>query len=107
MDGKWISYLRVSTDRQGKSGLGIEAQRNSVAEYLNGGNWKMVSWGGPQLFRIECRHRIGKRGPSAVTSSVKLPEVALRALQTPIGPARRSPVCTRKVWVGEALSCAA
>ena len=35
MDGKWISYLRVSTDRQGKSGLGIEAQRNSVAEYLN------------------------------------------------------------------------
>jgi DNA invertase Pin-like site-specific DNA recombinase len=42
MDGKWISYLRVSTDRQGKSGLGIEAQRASVAEYLNGGNWKLV-----------------------------------------------------------------
>ena len=42
MDGKWISYLRVSTDRQGKSGLGIEAQRNSVAEYLNGGSWKLV-----------------------------------------------------------------
>src|SRR5258706_12162978 len=41
-DGKWISYLRVSTDRQGKSGLGIEAQRNSVAEYLNGGNWSLV-----------------------------------------------------------------
>jgi DNA invertase Pin-like site-specific DNA recombinase len=40
--GKWISYLRVSTDRQGKSGLGIEAQRSSVAEYLNGGNWKLV-----------------------------------------------------------------
>jgi hypothetical protein len=51
---------------------------------------------GPQLFRIECRHRIGKGGPSAITSSVKLPEVALRELQTPIGPARRSPVCTRK-----------
>jgi DNA invertase Pin-like site-specific DNA recombinase len=41
-DGKWISYLRVSTDRQGKSGLGIEAQRNAVAEYLNDGNWAMV-----------------------------------------------------------------
>ena len=66
-----------------------------------------ISWAGPQLFRIECRHRIAKRGPSAITSAVKLPEVSLRAMQTPIGPARRSPVCTRKVWVGEALSCAA
>jgi DNA invertase Pin-like site-specific DNA recombinase len=41
-DGKWISYLRVSTARQGKSGLGIEAQRHAVAEFLNGGNWTMI-----------------------------------------------------------------
>lgn len=41
-DGKWVSYLRVSTGRQGKSGLGIEAQHNAVAEYLNGGNWTLV-----------------------------------------------------------------
>jgi len=40
--GKWISYLRVSTDRQGKSGLGIEAQRTAVADYLNGGSWSLV-----------------------------------------------------------------
>ena len=41
-EGKWISYLRVSTDRQGKSGLGIEAQRSAVADFLNGGNWSLV-----------------------------------------------------------------
>jgi DNA invertase Pin-like site-specific DNA recombinase len=40
--GKWISYLRVSTDRQGQSGLGIEAQRKAVADYLNGGCWQLL-----------------------------------------------------------------
>jgi DNA invertase Pin-like site-specific DNA recombinase len=40
--GKWISYLRVSTDRQGTSGLGIEAQRKAVDDYLNGGRWKLI-----------------------------------------------------------------
>ena len=40
--GKFVSYLRVSTEKQGKSGLGLEAQREAVAQYLNGGDWELV-----------------------------------------------------------------
>ena len=40
--GKFISYLRVSTDKQGKSGLGLEAQRLAVTDYLNGGCWQLL-----------------------------------------------------------------
>lgn len=40
--GRFISYLRVSTDKQGQSGLGLEAQRKAVTDYLNGGDWELV-----------------------------------------------------------------
>jgi DNA invertase Pin-like site-specific DNA recombinase len=41
-NGKFVAYFRVSTARQGASGLGLEAQKESVNSYLNGGKWKIV-----------------------------------------------------------------
>ena len=33
---KYIAYYRVSTDRQGRSGLGLEAQQQAVSDFLTG-----------------------------------------------------------------------
>jgi hypothetical protein len=39
---RFVAYYRVSTDRQGRSGLGLEAQQSSVRNYLNGGEWELI-----------------------------------------------------------------
>jgi DNA invertase Pin-like site-specific DNA recombinase len=53
MTGKFIAYYRVSTARQGKSGLGLEAQKASVEQYLNGGRWQFIA----ELVEIESGKR--------------------------------------------------
>jgi len=40
---KFIAYYRVSTAKQGQSGLGLEAQRKAVPEYLAGRQGELIS----------------------------------------------------------------
>ena len=55
---KFIAYYRVSTKRQGLSGLGLEAQRESVANYING-HGKLVA----EFKEIEHGTRKGNHRP--------------------------------------------
>ena len=38
-----IAYYRVSTDKQGKSGHGLEAQRATVESFAKSHNWPIIA----------------------------------------------------------------
>ena len=42
MNGKFVSYYRVSTAKQGINGLGMDSQKQLIKNYLNGGNWELL-----------------------------------------------------------------
>lgn len=49
----FVSYLRVSTERQGRSGLGLEAQRKAVSDFLAGSASRLVA----ELVEVESGSR--------------------------------------------------
>lgn len=52
----FVSYLRVSTERQGRSGLGLEAQRKAVSDFLAGSASRLVA----ELVEVESGSRDGR-----------------------------------------------
>jgi DNA invertase Pin-like site-specific DNA recombinase len=52
-NAKYVAYYRVSTAKQGASGLGLEAQQESVRTYLNGGSWSLIA----ELTEVESGKR--------------------------------------------------
>lgn len=78
--GRFVAYYRVSTAKQGVFGLGLEAQREAVMSYLNGGRWKLVD----EVTEVES----GKRNDRpALAHALSLPFCTLRRLECGRGPA--------------------
>jgi DNA invertase Pin-like site-specific DNA recombinase len=65
--GKFVSYYRVSTDKQGKSGLGLEAQKEAVQQRLDGGHWQVVG----EFIEVERGKRASRPQLDAAISACK------------------------------------
>lgn len=57
MKGRFVSYLRVSTQKQGINGLGIDAQKKAIENYLNGDHWEMIK----EFIEVESGKRTDNR----------------------------------------------
>jgi DNA invertase Pin-like site-specific DNA recombinase len=53
-DGKFVAYMRVSTERQGRSGLGLEAQREAVQRFVRDRGGKIIA---PDHVEVESGKR--------------------------------------------------
>lgn len=71
--GKFIAYYRVSTARQGESGLGLEAQKKAVETYLNGGSWELVG----EFVEVESGKRKNRPQLTAALAAAKKAKAVL------------------------------
>lgn len=59
LSSPYIAYFRVSTQRQGKSGLGLEAQRKAVDDYVSAENGQILD----AFTEVESGRKTTKRRP--------------------------------------------
>jgi DNA invertase Pin-like site-specific DNA recombinase len=65
-DSRFVAYYRVSTVKQGRSGLGLEAQREAVRAFLNGGGRALLG----EHTEIESGKRVDNRPELAKAMNV-------------------------------------
>ncbi len=71
--GTFIAYYRVSTAKQGLSGLGVDAQREAVQRYLNGGDWRVLS----EFTEVESGRRSDRPALEQALAAARLHRAAL------------------------------
>jgi DNA invertase Pin-like site-specific DNA recombinase len=70
---RFVSYLRVSTDGQGRSGLGLEAQRQAVAAYVTQAGGEVVA----EFQEVESGKRADRPQLAAALASCRTRRAAL------------------------------
>jgi DNA invertase Pin-like site-specific DNA recombinase len=70
---RFVAYYRVSTARQGASGLGLEAQKKAVSDYLGGGAGGLVG----EFLEIESGRRIDRPQLAAALQACRQQRVTL------------------------------
>ena len=95
----WVHRVlpRFPTGKQAKSGLGIEAQRQAVANNLNGGNWRIIA----EFTEVESGTRSDR--PVLPACGGKWSAVQVARLLGAVGgrvrrPARKVTGCIYSIW---------
>lgn len=68
----FIAYFRVSTERQGKSGLGLAAQRHKILEFVTGAGTLIADFTDVQSGRDDSRSELQKAIQLAKRTNAKI-----------------------------------
>jgi DNA invertase Pin-like site-specific DNA recombinase len=71
---KYVAYYRVSTDRQGKSGLGLDAQRQAVRQFIDRRRGKIAT---PEFVEVESDKNNARSELTKVIERCRLTGAAL------------------------------